>query len=455
MNIENETLIASYYLNNFDKVDYFQKDYFQNEKLTHIISGLEIMKVENRQFSLETLNVILAEEKTRIPFNELRSLKEDFSDYSNIDYHISKLKNDYVKQVTSKELLAGLTAKVNSEGDVPVDYILDQMELIRQSISRSDDNIFLDSQQLIERYLQTLDRREDPLKQKSMGFKCLDDKYTRPGAPGEISMTLSLRGVGKSAFRKNMANNLINKGIPVVVYSIEMIEESEMDRDIALKSGIKVFDLNKNPKVARKDPRFKLIEDKFRTGMHNYLFTDDSDISFDKLDSSLYKAKQLFRKKNVLATNENYMFVIIDVLNMISDFDEGDPRTILKCMDKLHRIAKKHDIHIHGIGQINETRLRGRTFREPEETETYRPNLEDIYGGSAYAQRARIVNILHRPKFLKERFFPDRQHIWDLEPDILQYHCVKQNDGELFLQEFIFMGEVMRVVPYVRENDDD
>lgn len=454
MNLENELYILSYYLNNFSLVNNFQKEYFQDEKIKKIISVLEYFKENHLKFSIESLFVYSSKKNIETSLEELQNIKDSFQDFSNIQYHIEELKNDYRKQVTSKELLIELTSKVNSAGFIEVKDIISSLEKIKEVLLKSNDNIFLDSNQLVERYLEKINDRITEENKKSMGFKCLDEKYTRPGAPGEISMTLSLRGTGKSAFRKNMTNNLLNKGIPVVVFSLEMSETSEMDRDISLRTNIPVLKLNKKPKESLEDERFKIEIEKFKN-FKNYLFTDEPYLSIDMIDSSLYKAKEIFREKQVFKNNEEYMFVFIDVINMVVDFEDQEPRTILKCMDRLHRLAKKHNIHIHGIGQINETRLRGKTFKSPEDLDKYKPNLEDIYGGSAYAQRARVVNILHRPKFLKERFFPEMIHLWEAEPDILQFHCVKQNDGDLFLQEFVFIGETMRIVPFIKNSEEE
>lgn len=454
-NIENESLIISYYINNFDKVDVFHTSLFQDENINKISKALETMKAENLHFSLDSLSVELNKLDSKVKFQELITLKESYVDFQNIEYHIQQLRSDYNKQVVSKGLMQSIISKVNSAGEVESKSLLESLDNIKKSIIDTDEKLFYNSEELVERYIDTLNYRLNPDKNKSMGFRCIDECVTRPGAAGEISILASLRGSGKSAMKKVMQNNLINKGIPVVEFSIEMSEESGMDRDIAMKTGINMMDLNKNPKAVLEDPRFIRISDQYRK-FKNYLFTDKADMSLDQLDIALYKAKEIFRNNGVFKEGDEYMFVTIDVLNMITDFGDQTPTSILIAMDKLHRIVKKHMIHVMGVAQINESKLRGgKIYSDPEQLNKYRPNLEDIYGGSAYAQRARLVGILHRPRFLKERMFPDMSEIWEAEPDILQYHCVKQNDGELFFKEFIFDGEKMRIVPYIRVNEED
>jgi len=453
-NIKNESFIVSYYLNNFSSVDYFQKELFQDETLSKIVHGLEIMKVEGLGFNLESLDIILAKEKMSIPIKDIKNLKESYSDFTNIEVHLGDLKTDYNKNVASVGLLKTFSTKVNSAGEVSSEEIVADLEQIITTLKKNDGIQFLSPKELMENMDKTLLDRANPDKQKSVGFKCIDDNVTRPGAAGEIHMMVSLRGTGKSAVKQTLENNLVVRGIPVVSFSIEMSELSTSDRQMAMKTGISMMDLNKKPMDVYNDPRYKRIRDEYSL-VQNYLFTDEPDLSFDSIDLGLYKAREIFRKRGIFKDSEEYMYITIDVLNMVSDFGDQEPRTILKAMDRLHKLVKKHRVHCLGIGQINESKLRGgKIWRDPDELDHYRPNLEDIYGGSAYAQRARMVSILHRPKFLKERIFPHMLHIFEAEPDILGFHCVKQNDGGLFLNEFIFEGEKMRVRPFVRDYEE-
>lgn len=457
-NIQNELLITSYYLNNFNSISLFEYEYFQDEKLKGLVKTVQLIK-ENADISSFDLDLLGIEiEKTKeldITYKELKEIKESYSDFNNIDYYLSILKSDYQKQIVSKKLLQTLIGKVNSAGVIKTEDILQDLRDIEKSLSIDEEEIFYSGKELADRYIETLKRRIDKDKYgKSIGFKALDKKLTRPAAAKEITIIAALRGVGKSIFRQNLENNLINKGIPVLTFSLEMSEESTMDRFISMKTNINMLDLNKTPEQVIISPKVKLECDNLRK-RDNYLFTDRADFSFAKIDKAIYKAKNYFREKGLFKDEEEYMVITIDVLNMVSDFGDQEPARILKAMDALHNLVKKHGVHCIGIVQINESKLRGsKIWKEPDDLDVYRPNLEDIYGGSGYAQRARVVGILHRPRFLKERFFPDMGHIWEVEPDILQFHCAKQNDGELFLQEFIFDSERMRVIPYEREHGE-
>lgn len=462
MNIENESLIASYVLNNYNTNNNEIKSYyFQDDSLKNIIECIESIKsndkivISNSESLIDLIMVEGSKLSKKLDIIKIKDIKSLYNNFSNIDYNISILKSDYSKNIVSKNLITSLISKTSSAGIIDSKVLLKDIEEIQKELLNEDINIFSTSEDLVNKYYKLLEDRSNPDKSKSIGFKVLDDKITRPGAEKEITILAALRGVGKSGFRQTLENNLIHKGIPVVSFSLEMSEASTMDRYVTMKTNLPMMQLNKNSKNAIQDEKVIRVLNELRE-RKNYLFTDLSDLSFDKLDSALYKAKDIFRERGVLQQDEDYMVITIDVLNMVSDFKDQEPRTILQAMDKLHNIVKKHKVHCIGVVQINETKLRGgKIYKEPEELDNYRPNLEDIYGGSGYAQRARVVLLLNRPKFLKERFFPDMQEIWEAEPDVLQIHCAKQNDGELFLQNFIFDGERMRILPFVENIVED
>lgn len=459
-NLENESYIVSYLLNNpvSTKESSIKEEYFQDEYLRKIVKNYKIFIENNKRDNLvfETdsafIDHFLIESSNQgdsLEFTKVQDLKNSFNSFENLDSCVKLLVNDYQKNVVTKKLLSTLITKVSSAGEIKTKELLQELEEIKKNILVEEASIFLTAEQLSINYEKTLEDRENPTKQKSLGFKWIDEGITRPAAEKEITIIAALRGNGKSLFKQTVENNLIAKGVPVVSFSLEMSEQSNMDRYVSSRSNIDMRTLNKNPKFAKTDIRLIRTLEEFRK-KKNYLFTDMSDVSFDKLDGAIYKAKDYFRESGVFKNEEEYMFVTIDVLNMITDFGDQEPKTILKCMDKLHNLVKKHRIHVLGIVQINESKLRGgKIYKDPDDLNFYRPNLEDIYGGSGYAQRARVVSILHRPKFLKERMFPDMQEIWDAEPDVLEFHCVKQNDGNLFLKKFIFDGERMRISPYI------
>ena len=93
-------------------------------------------------------------------------------------------------------------------------------------------------------------------------------------------------------------------------------------------------------------------------------------------------------------------------------------------------------------------------FKKSEDLDYYKIGIEDVFGGSGYASRSRIVLSLQRPKHLKMMFFPERNEEWEFEEDIINCNCVKQNDNKLFFTKFIF-DETFRIMPRLNEIESD
>lgn len=455
INLNNEFLIISFLMKNL-KIEMFslEERLFQNNTARSIYLALKDLKDKNLDLNIDTILLFSKKYNPDIEYNNIKTIYEEYNDFSNIDYHKSILESDYNKNVILKGMLEDLTIKASRNDVISTQDILSTIQNISSKISLLvNDSVLKNAKQLVDTHLRVIEERDCGRKLKSLGFKVLNDKLTRPAAPKEITIVASLRNSGKTLLKQLMINNLIHQNVPIVDFSLEMSEESDMDRMIAIKSSIQMKNINKSK--IDKNIKQKVIStlNEF-SKIKNYLYTDNPILSFEEIDSLLYYAKDMFRKQGILGVDE-YMFVTIDLLNMVSDYKDQTPVDILKATDQLHKIIKKHNVHCLGLVQINENKLRGnKLWKVPEDLDEYNPNLEDIYGGSAYAQRARTVFILHRPLFIKKRYFPELSDLWDSELDIINCHCVKQSDGDLFLQKFLFDKDSMRIYPYIENFSD-
>lgn len=453
-NIQNESFIVSYYFNNFNSVKDFPFEKFQDVKLKEVVKTLRMLKEQNLNFNIETINSFISRNNgVKVSYQELVTLKDSYNDFTNINYHLEKLQSDFSKQIVATGLLKTLVSKVNSADEIPEEDLEYELEKILHTLknSKKKKSILKTSDDLADDYEQTIIERQNPTLRKSIGFKIVDDKLVRPGGAKEIMILAALRSMGKTTFKQNMINNLVKKGIPIVNFDLEMSQESSTDRHVTMTSGVSMMDLNKP--ISNND-----IHSKIKSSMQelrnrkNFIYTDKAGLSFADINEELFNAKEIFRSKGVLKGDDEYVMFFIDVLNMVTDFKEQDPITILQSLDKLNIIVKDHKSHCVGVVQINETKFRTGKIWKLDDIDLYRPTITDIYGGSAYAQRARTVAILNRSKFLKESLFPEMKTIFDAEEDIMDFHCVKQSDGELFLQKFLFDGGKMRVFPKIEES---
>lgn len=453
-NIQNESFIVSYYFNNFDSIKEFPFEKFQDLKLRETVKTLKVLKDENLKFNLETVNSFIARNNgVKVSYQELVTLKDSYNDFTNINHHLEKLESDHSKQIVATGLVKTLVSKVNSGDEIQSDELESELEQILSTLrnSKKKKSILKTSDDLADDYEQLIIERQNPNLRKSVGFKVVDDKLVRPGGAKEIMIIAALRSMGKTTFKQNMINNLVKKGIPIVNFDFEMSQESSTDRHVTMTSGATMMDLNKpitNDEVHKK---IKMSMDELRS-RKNYIHTDIPGLSFKDINNELDNAKEIFRSKGVLKGDDEYVMFFLDVLNMVTDFEDQDPITLLKSLNKLNIIVKTQKSHCVGIVQINESKFRTGKMWTLEDIDRYRPSIEDIYGGGAYGQFARVVVLLNRSKFLKQSKFPEMKNIWEVDEDVMDFHCVKQSDGELFLQKFIFDGERMRVFPKLEQN---
>lgn len=456
-NIQNESFIVSYYFNNFDSIKEFPFEKFQDLKLKETVKTLKVLKEENLKFNLETVNSFIARNNgVKVSYQELITLKDSYNDFTNINHHLEKLESDHSKQIVATGLVKTLVSKVNSGDEIQSDELESELEQILSTLrnSKKKKSILKTSDDLADDYEQLILERQNPNLRKSVGFKVVDDKLVRPGGAKEIMIIAALRSMGKTTFKQNMINNLVKKGIPIVNFDLEMSQESSTDRHVTMTSGASMMDLNKPITNNEVHQKIKMSMDDLRS-RKNYIYTDKAGLSFKDINEELHNAKEIFRSRGVLKGDDEYVMFFIDVLNMVVDFSNQDPVTLLQGLDKLNVIVKDHKSHCVGIVQINETMFRTGKIWSLEDIDNYRPTIEQIYGGSAYSQRARTVAILNRSKFLKELRFPEMKSVWEAENDIMQFHVVKQSDGELFLQDFVFDGARMRIFPKLKESYED
>ncbi|MCG8407108.1 MAG: hypothetical protein MI923_18075, partial [Phycisphaerales bacterium] len=115
---------------------------------------------------------------------------------------------------------------------------------------------------------------------------------------------------------------------------------------------------------------------------------------------------------------------------------------------KFDKIVKKHNIFAVAVVQANENKLRsGRILKKPEELKRYRLGLEDIYGGTTYAKKSRVVLSIQRPLHQLKQLFPEHEMmpVWRDLPDLMKVNIIKQNNGDLNSLSFLFDTDNFRI----------
>jgi replicative DNA helicase len=450
-NIENEKWFISYLLREPDAIDELENKYFQDKLCSDIFKTISKLEETEYQIDLDTVYSFCKERVNRhIKKEEIQNIYNEFQSFDNINYVIQTIKDNFTKNNIGDNLDDIIQSTV-SHVELDHNKISDFGEKLTDGIfTLQDDNYLKDTKTLVDNYRKILKEREEGFIQLSIGDPELDKKITRPGAPKEMTGIVGKKGTGKSLFAMGLENGLMNQGIPVVAFDIEMTEESLMDRRICMRENISVEKLmsqEKDDELREKiDRGLKRLEDN-----PYFLSYNEPGISLKQINKYLKKARKIFIQKGILEKKDHFV-AKFDLVDMIEEFDDADPKKIKANINKMHRMARKHNAHFILVLQSNENELRKKPFERPEDCDFYHLKLADIEGGAAFAARCRVVVSINRPLELKKEYFSKQMEEWDVELDTLNIHGIKQNDGKLFFIPYVF-GENFRIYPLKKKRE--
>lgn len=393
-----------------DNKDYLISFLLHNKNYAFNIDSKKILDLNLKELietiqQKDTNDIVFLAACTNYSIETLQSYQK--LDLTNIDFDkvINSIYLDYYKFLFSNSLL-----ELNSVKDYDdlnqlvfkLQNLLDEAYIIQKN---NENELLYNPKKIINEYNS---KRKDFSKKRSFGLKELDDLCTNPLEPEEITILFGQRGIGKSAVLKNIEVFLLRNNVSVLSLNLEMSFRSLISRYFSIMTNIDFYKFSYN-----------LVEENILKNVYEEFskfklrFSNSNFLTLFDLNKYIQNVQKEF--------DEEYIVVTIDSLDMIADFDSPDK--IKRNMDRLHSIAKKNKVHIIGITQANENKIR---YSKPKENYVF--SKYDIYGSSYYSARARLVILVNRPNFInKELGLP-----YDLlEEDILQLKIVKQNDGDL------------------------
>lgn len=435
--IDNEVKILSYCMHSLKQTSSFNNEHFLSIKHKAIHSCL-LDYSANEDVSFDP-NFLIRKIIRKFPNLEIDQPlieeiyeNQDSFDEDNMILAKTFLKDDYIKHVVNTELIndvLNVTKVATSINYNKLKKVIQRLYNNLESAESTAEVDLLNGEKIMEKYQKSIEDRLERKTQKTYGYHCLDVLHPRPASAGEITIFAGESGSGKSILVQAIEAKLLDRKTCVLKVSIEMGFENTIDRYMSLKHGFNVEDIQFKVQNER---LLKLLLEKTRALPENlkyFILSTQPTVTFNTLETYIVSAKSDFFKRSVLPEDE-YMVVIVDLLSMIDGFGE-DAREIEKSMNILHRIAKKHKVHVIGVVQTNENSMRAHTriFKKPEELNNFNLTLKDIKNGSAYKERARLVFILNRPIQLKKRYFPDMADIWESEPDLILVDLAKSNES--------------------------
>jgi replicative DNA helicase len=445
-NSEIEKLALQHIIVDKNFISKLKSDYFFKEENKNLFASLLHAHENGIAFDKELVKRFCSLSKQYVDESYLDTVFSSLpKDGAHAKYVSQQLKNSYLQYV-SLQHLEELVSIATDKKSFSVDKIKKKILDLNDKIIDSESSLLLDGGNLADDYMSIMQKRKEGVVNRSLGFKIFNQYITRPASPGEMTGIVANKGSGKSIFVKCIEKELVEDRVCVVSINLEMSEESCLDRKMCLETG---YPLREIIKMSNDSIEEDLEKELVKLRENNYyLFYKESELSLTNLDSILYEAKEIFRKKGVLPEDE-YMVVVIDLLDMVEEFSDSDSSyKIKKAINKLHQITRKHKIHTINVIQANENKFRGgKIFKKPDELDYYKVGLEDIEGSASFAQRCRVIMTLTRPLQLKKRYFPEQMEQWELETDFINCNIVKQNDGPEGFLQFVF-GDNFNIYPF-------
>lgn len=437
--VENEQKYLGFLMRNPSEAERVDNQLVLHKTSQVILRGIKTLAAKSVVVDVDTLHTTCLEFDPNLDANIIPDIYERYTDFTNIDFVRDTLRNDFLKQKVIPGVIEDLQVV-----SIQKDFLKPERlrEIGNQLVTRIESNSvqFYRTTDLQQLHLQELDKRAQGVTRRSYGFNDLNSQMGDPAAAGEITIMFGMPGSLKSLLAKQMESNLIDTGVCVASYNPEMRTETNVDRLICVREGIPLDALRLKPGQSYHPDLLKTIKDGLQklADIQTYLYSPQEHLTLALLDDSLYQVKEIFHRLGVLPADE-YIFITLDLLSMVRGFQHKEQ--IEESINVTHEIIKRHRGHLLGLVQSNENKYRGgKIIKEPEELDSYRIGFEDIKGGAAYRERARVVFGINRNLYLKKLFFPghDYREQWNAEPDILDVDCIKQTNGDLFSAKFIF-----------------
>lgn len=463
-NPDNEQKILAYCFQHPQSALALKSEHFLHPVSQAIVKGVQELTQQNLEFDLDTVVALALKHNDSITYKLLRDIQEAHTDFTNIDFCKQVLVSDWAKHKGTGQMFEKISETMMKTGQLDTNMMRDygrELFTLADKVEATNVKALLTFADLVDNHRQELEERSTGTLLRSIGYRALDRRLTAPGAVGQYALVFGLTGSGKSLWTKNAELNLLQSNIPVVSFNIEMgnsggrMGTAIMDLMVCILGEFTIDQLYRK----NMDPRLKArIQQTYKriAALQHYMFYGLEEIDLDGFSNKIAEAREIFRAKGILPP-DGYMMTVADLLSDFEDFADESKEKILLGVKHFDKIIKRQKVSALAVVQANENKIRGgRIFSEPDDLDKYRLGLEDIYGGSGYAKKARVVISLHRPTFMKLRFFPDHPMAeeWEKSPDIINVHVVKQNMGKLSFTPMIFDPKGLRITPVKAEHDD-
>ncbi len=256
------------------------------------------------------------------------------------------------------------------------------------------------------------------------GFIDLDYK-TSGFQPSDFILIAARPSMGKTAFVLNVVDNVaVKKGLPCMVFSLEMSKEQLVNRMLSMESNV---DSQKLRVGALTDSDWDAVVEGIGVIGNSKLIIDDTPgISITELRSKCLKMK----------LEHGLSLVIIDYLQLMSgNGKNGDNRQqeISEISRSLKALAREMQAPVIALSQLS---------RACETRQDHRPMLSDLRESGAIEQDADVVMFLYRDDYYNK----DTE-----DKDIAEVIIAKQRNGPIGTVNLVWMPQYTKFANAVRQ----
>jgi len=250
------------------------------------------------------------------------------------------------------------------------------------------------------------------------GYPMLDE-ITSGLQKGEMIVVAARPSMGKTALALNIAENIVMRGTPVALFSLEMSRQQLVQRLLSARASVSGHDIRRN---MLSDRDMEAIIQATNDLMGKPLFIDDT--------PSL-TITQLRAKARRLKQSEDISVIFIDYLQLMTSGSRVESRQqeVSDISRGVKALARELEVPIVCLSQLN---------RAAEQREGHRPRMSDLRESGSIEQDADVVAILHR-----ESYYHMNDSAW-----------IEANEDKLSLAELIIAKQRNGPTATVRLNWD-
>lgn len=268
-----------------------------------------------------------------------------------------------------------------------------------------------------------------------IGYSHIDYFLNHGLAMGKVTVIAGRPSMGKSMFTLNIVDRIstmsnlaalgnikdgppispiiLNRPIPVLLFSLEMSGDSVIDRLIAIRTKIPLTDVVRNQPYLTKSEWTSI--DGFRVDIKDSPYMYIYDRRGQTLDTIVQKVSRLKAKLKV-----DEVIVFIDLIGKIVKVGSNGNVTAAydAVLNRVQDLAQELNVHfclVHQISRQAEGTSKGRTDRIVD----YRPNLNHLKHTGSFEEIADLILLLYRPKY----------YSMNVIHDICEVEIAKQREG--------------------------